>query len=389
MKKRIVLILFFLLQNAFTEDSLTQEIEENRKKLQDLKQEIRRLQKSINASQTKEVSILEQVKLIDKEMSVLGKAKQLLSIEITLLTRKVSNTRQALQKTETRLKKYKKEAAERMVHNYKNGKVRNLELLIDSDSFNQALVRYKYLQLFAEQESQLLQSIRKEVATFKSLEAQLKIDLKNQRTGYQEKEREERNYIAKKAEKESAIRTIHWDRKTKQKLLNDRKESQDELTAIITRLLQEQEQTSGKPAIHISGDPFKKRKGKLHWPVKGKLLHTYGKQKDKKLKTTVNNTGIDIYAQTGTLVRAVYDGRVSLVTYLTGYGNTIIIDHGDGYYTVYAHFEEIQVEDGDLISEGDIIGRVGDSGSLEGPKLHFEIYANDLTVNPQQWLTKI
>jgi septal ring factor EnvC (AmiA/AmiB activator) len=388
MKELTAIIILLLMQNVFSEDDLTREIEENRLKLETVRQEIRSLEKMIAASHTKETSILEQLKLIDKEMSILSKTKRLLQEEITLLTRKVNNTRQALQITESRLKKYKNEAAKRMVHNYKYGKIRNLELLIKSNSFNQALVRYKYLQYFAQQESQLLQSIKIEIENFQALEQQLANDLLNQQAGIRDKEREERNYIARKAEKESAIRNIRWDRTTKTKLLNDRTESQAALTRIIAKLLREQEQKGIKTEIRLSGDPFKKRKGKLRWPVQGKVIHSYGKQKDKILKTTVNNTGIDIQATSGTDVRAVCEGKISLVTYLTGYGNTVIIDHGEGYYTVYAHLDEILVEDNHLINEGKVIGRVGESGSLEGPKLHFEIYANDLTVNPQSWLQK-
>ena len=96
-----------------------------------------------------------------------------------------------------------------------------MELLIKSDSFNQALIRYKYLKLFAKQESQLLQSIQEEIVRYKSLEEQLSTDLKNQKDSYNEKKQEERNYIAKRAEKESTIRAIQWDRTTKKKLLED------------------------------------------------------------------------------------------------------------------------------------------------------------------------
>lgn len=389
MKKLFLIFIIVLANSIYPDNSLNREIEENRIKLEDLRQEIRKLKKSIEASRLKETSILEQVALIDKELSILSKAKQLLDKKIVLLTRKVDDTRQDLHTTEIRLHKYKKEAAERMVQNYKYGKVRNLELLIKSDSFNQALIRYKYLKLFAKQESQLLQSIQEEIVRYKSLEEQLSTDLKNQKDSYNEKKQEERNYIAKRAEKESTIRAIQWDRTTKKKLLEDREKNQAELTRIITELIRQQKNQVGEPVSQFTGDPFKKRKGKLRWPVRGKIMHAYGKQKDKTLKTTVNNTGIDIRAKRDSNVKAVYHGRVSLVTYLPGYGNTIIIDHGDGYYSVYAHLDEIRVEEGRPVNEGDIIGSVGDSGSLEGYKLHFEIYANNLTVNPQHWLEKI
>jgi septal ring factor EnvC (AmiA/AmiB activator) len=383
-----VIVLAILFQGASAGDSITRALEENRQKLETIRNEIRTLKRAIDASKARETSLLEQVKLIDKELANLSKIKQLLRRKINLLTQKTKQTRHALQTTEERLTLLNSEAAKRMIHNYKYGKVRNIELLIQSESFNQALVRYKYLHYFAEQEAQLLQSIKQEIEKYRTLEQQLADDLRNQQATFIEKEREERNFIARRAEKESIIRSIKWDRTTKNKLLSERTKNQEAIMRIIADLIQKQKEMGEEAAIPLIGEPFQKRKGKLPWPVKGNLLHTYGKQKDKTLKTTVNNTGIDIIAKSGTDVTAVYNGRISLVTYLSGYGNTIIMDHGEGYYTVYAHLDEIFVEEGQLIDENQVIGTVGESGSLEGPKLHFEIYMNNLTENPQKWLTR-
>ncbi len=88
----------------------------------------------------------------------------------------------------------------------------------------------------------------------------------------------------------------------------------------------------------------------------------------------------------GTNVRAIFTGIVSMITYLSGFGNTIIVDHGDGYYSVYSHLEDVLVEVDQLVEMGNIIGSVGDSGSLEGAKLHFALFSNQQTENPQTWL---
>ena len=116
------------------------------------------------------------------------------------------------------------------------------------------------------------------------------------------------------------------------------------------------------------------------------MIRKYGKVHDKNLNTWIKNTGIDIKAREGAKVRAIYPGIVSMITYLPGYGNTIILDHHEGYYSVYAHLEDIYVERDELVDGNQLIGIVGDSGSLEGPKLHFEIYANQKTENPLLWL---
>ena len=85
-------------------------------------------------------------------------------------------------------------------------------------------------------------------------------------------------------------------------------------------------------------------------------------------------------------VKAVFIGLVSTITYLSGFGNTVILDHGEGYYTVYSHLDEFFVEPDELVNAGHVIGLAGDSGSLEGVKLHFAVFANQKTENPQSWL---
>jgi murein DD-endopeptidase MepM/ murein hydrolase activator NlpD len=131
---------------------------------------------------------------------------------------------------------------------------------------------------------------------------------------------------------------------------------------------------------------FRKAKGKLPWPVKGSVLHKYGKQRDPVLKTTIKNDGIDIKAKSGTKVKAVFTAIVSMVTNLSGLGNTIILDHGSGYYTVYSHLDDIFVEIDELVETSKVIASVGNSGSLEGSKLHFAVFVNQRTENPQSWL---
>ena len=147
-----------------------------------------------------------------------------------------------------------------------------------------------------------------------------------------------------------------------------------------------EDQGDTSPQYTLDSKDFQKNKGKLPWPIKGKIIHKYGKQRDTQLKTTINNTGIDIRARQGEKVSAVFTGVVTMITYLSGFGNTIILNHGDGYYSVYSHLDEVLVELDDLIGTAEVIGLAGDSGSLEGSKLHFALFADQRTQNPQRWL---
>jgi septal ring factor EnvC (AmiA/AmiB activator) len=99
-------------------------------------------------------------------------------------------------------------------------------------------------------------------------------------------------------------------------------------------------------------------------------------------------SGIDIQAEKGAPVHAVCSGQVIYSSWFKGYGNMIIIDHGDHYYTLYAHLEELFKTNGDIVQAGEVIATVGDSGSMSGPGLHFEVRHHGKPVDPEKWLKK-
>ena len=128
---------------------------------------------------------------------------------------------------------------------------------------------------------------------------------------------------------------------------------------------------------------FNMMKGKLPWPIDGKIISKFGNKKNEKLKTITENLGIDIKTSSTTKVVAVLDGVVSTITYIRGYGNIIILDHGDGFNTVYSNINNILINENDYIKAGQNIARVNDSMIL-----HFEIWGNQKKMNPESWLIK-
>lgn len=134
--------------------------------------------------------------------------------------------------------------------------------------------------------------------------------------------------------------------------------------------------------------PFEALKGLLMMPVKGNIISFFGQYKDRILKVNHFQSGIDIKADRGEPIRAVYSGRTLFSSWFKGFGNMIIIDHGDHYYTVYAHLEEQFKSKGDPVETGEVIATVGDTGSLTGTGLHFEIRHHGKPLNPLGWIKK-
>ena len=134
--------------------------------------------------------------------------------------------------------------------------------------------------------------------------------------------------------------------------------------------------------------PFETLKGLLQTPVPGKITAFYGLNKDGMLKSPNIRNGIDIEAEPGEPIRAVYDGTTIYADWFKGYGNMIIIDHGNNYCSIYAHAEELFKAKGDPVETDEVIGTVGETGSLAGTKLYFEIRHHGKPIDPLAWLKR-
>ena len=138
----------------------------------------------------------------------------------------------------------------------------------------------------------------------------------------------------------------------------------------------------------VAEKPFAALKGLLMMPVKGKIVSFFGHYKDRRFNVTQFQSGINIRADRGEPIRAVYSGQTLFSSWFKGFGNMIIIDHGDHYYTVYAHLEEQFKSKGDPVEAGEVIATVGDTGSLTGAGLHFEVRHHGKPMNPLGWIKK-
>jgi septal ring factor EnvC (AmiA/AmiB activator) len=140
------------------------------------------------------------------------------------------------------------------------------------------------------------------------------------------------------------------------------------------------------PGDAPSGAGFASLRGRLTWPADGRVVAEYGPQVNPRFGTKTFRNGIDIEANEGSNIAAVFPGHVVYTGWFRGYGNLIIVDHGGEYYTVYAHAADIRVTEGDEVKQGQIIGTVGDTGSLQGPRLYFEVRHEGKPQDPAQWL---
>jgi septal ring factor EnvC (AmiA/AmiB activator) len=195
--------------------------------------------------------------------------------------------------------------------------------------------------------------------------------------------------------KQAQLENIQKDQKKRKDMLSRVRLQKKAQQQSITDLLATQKKISGiledlsikkKSLKNEQMTGFARLKGNLSWPAEGKIVQGFGKVVDKRYSTAVFNAGIDIAVGAGTAVKATLIGEVAYISWLRGYGSFIIVDHGDSYYSLYAHLEEIEVEVGQQVTAGENLGTVGDSGTLSGPQLHFELRRGQEQLDPSEWL---
>jgi septal ring factor EnvC (AmiA/AmiB activator) len=182
---------------------------------------------------------------------------------------------------------------------------------------------------------------------------------------------------------------VREDRAYHDRMVGELTEASRRLEAFIRDLAAKQRRAAKGPP-RLPGDAprtgFGALQGRLPWPTDGRLVNGFGAQVHPRFGTRTFRNGVDIEAPEGTGIAAVYGGHVVYTGWFKGYGNLIILDHGNDYYTLYAHIAEIGVKEGEDVRQGQRIGTVGDTGSLEGARLYFEVRYQGRALDPADWL---
>ena len=142
------------------------------------------------------------------------------------------------------------------------------------------------------------------------------------------------------------------------------------------------------PSAPSTGVGLDALRGRLDWPVRGQVVAPFGKFKHPEFAAEIVRKGVDIEAPLGEGIQAIERGRVVYADRFSGYGRMVIVDHGERYYTIYGHLSEIIKKMGDEVRRGEVLGRVGDSDSVEGAKLYFELRKDGRSLDPIPWFKR-
>ncbi|HPG40076.1 MAG TPA: peptidoglycan DD-metalloendopeptidase family protein [bacterium] len=371
-----------------------QEIGKQREELKRLREQIDKYEQEIVQKKAKEANTLELITSLDREIDVMHSFIGDLNSDIRSRERQISTRQKEIEQISGEQEKLADLIRKRMVNYYKHGRRHSFDLLLSSKSFNQVGVWLKFQKLITENDMRSYQTLinnKKRIIQGQQL-LQAEIYAKEQNLSEHHKEA---SRLKNSREKRTQILdTIRSDTRLLDKQLQELKQSQDHIKNLISKSEEERITRSvrntapepGKNTALPAGARFIDLKGKMPWPTQGKITSHFGRQRHPVLKTVTDNLGIEIKAPLGTPVTAVNAGQIQAITWQRGLGNIVIISHDDGYYTVYTHLAEINVDPLQDVQRGQVIGTVGDTGSMNGPVLHFQIWKNTQNLNPEEWI---
>ncbi len=265
---------------------------------------------------------------------------------------------------------------------YKFGRGEMMEVVLMSKTFADLAKRIYYLSVVADHDREIMSVFERRVETRRVLREHIEAKKARIEGVEREVQGETRNLELKREERDALVRQLKEKRYYYENLANKLEEASDNLEALLGRLEERRED------VRYAGTAFGGRMGKLMWPCEGEVVSGFGVETHPRFGTIIRNNGINIRALPGSKVRTVATGTVSFAGALSGFGNGIVISHGDGFYTLYGHLESLLVGAGYDVNEGDAIGFIGETSTPEGAVLHFEIRQGKEPLDPARWLLR-
>ncbi len=377
-------------------EALRREIQESQLRLEQVREERARLQRDMDGLRSRLQNVSGELENIERQLSASRSVAAEINFQIDLSTAQVQRTTADLLRTREQLSERQAILNRRLRDIYKGGPLHASRVLLGAQSFSNLLNRIRYLQTIASYDRILLDNVR-------DLERELAEQSRDLQAGLSELGRlrdARQGELAELRQIESEHQRTLQQFRTQERQSITRLDQLDadeaQLAALLAtldqqRLVEERRRTiEGGPTL--GGATLTTADiGLLDWPVLGDIAYPFGVER-RANGTVLRWNGIGIRAPVGTPVGAVRAGTVLLAGPLEGYGPSVILSHGGGFYTLYLYLEEIGVVEGRDVDAGQVVGTVGGQGTPEGPRLEFQIRApvgggtQQQPLDPMRWL---
>lgn len=390
--------------------------QESQQQLEELRRNISQLQQKIGSFEKSESSELERLRALDEQIDLLSRLAGKLRRQEAAKRAEADETARGLRQTQGELQRLQSLGAQRAVFFYKYGRMKDLEMLLSARSLNQMVLWAEYQRRLLANDRRVLAGMKVKQERIQAQSDQLASELAAHEKMLAEKLKEEGALKQRRQQREALLKKLQKDKAYHQMQLAEQQAAAERIAKLIAAaeaMLQQQqqqqqqaleqqqqvkEQPPGRSPVDLTppmantyDGPFASRKGRLPKPVNGQIVGHYGSFRHPVLKTITTNLGVDIAAEPGASVRSVAGGKVITITWQRGYGNLMIINHADGYYTVYTRLSEILVGMNETVAAGQVIGRVAEPTAGQQASVHFQIWqrtkeARSQDLNPEEWL---
>ena len=352
-------------------------LKDEQAELKILRRKIAQQENAISKVGKKESAVLKNLRKIGSQLKLKKRELEIYKWNFKNNQKKIFSLEPRLKKAEQKIKSHEKILGLRLRSIYKERPMFPLRVAFSSNNVTDLMQRLKYMDLIVQQDSQMLQDyltkleqIKQDKSSLYTVRAKL-VSLKKNTVSKKreiEKTKKEKSVYLKKIKRKKNLSV-----KVKKELLA----ASNNLNSLIDKLLMK--------LVSGEGLDISDKKGRLKLPLKGRILNKFGRKRVKEYESYIVYNGINVRAKRGTPVQAVFDGKVLYTGELEGYGNLVIVGHGKEYHSLYGHLDSIKVAANKVVKTGEVIALSGDSGSLEGETLYFELRKNGKPIEPVRW----
>jgi murein hydrolase activator len=365
---------------------MRQDLRQEQKGLKEMREQIHQTEQNVRQQRRQERSILREIQQVGQKIEEAEALHEEQQENLRLVRTAIANLQFRLQQNETDLVRLRDLLAVRLRLLYRERQVGFWRTLVTASSVSQGLMRAKCFHVLAAQNGDLIRQLLRRRDQMQAQHAELG-QREDQATELEQSALHTVNKIkTHRASREKILRSVRQERSEQEQALRELNQASQRLTQLITELEQRTRRLSRR--LVQAGRQFAQQRQALPWPTRGRVITRFGRTKHPRFNTYILHKGIDIAGAMGQNVTSVAQGEVLFAEWFEGYGRMVILDHGAGYNSVYAHLQKILVSEGQAVQSGQVIGELGDSGTWKGPALYFEIRRRGEALNPLDWLER-
>jgi murein hydrolase activator len=404
----LALCMSFCISNLCYAEKKVDSAKEN---LKDVHQKIENLKKELDASQDAHKDATDELKASETAISLAKKKLHQINIEQQAHDAELKKLKNQSQELNTQLASQQNQLSQQLYQQYLHNNQSYTQLVLENKDPNSITRDLKYYSYIAKARGEVITEMQANLDKIQALNEETATTLKQIAELKKKQEEEKQTFEQQKAVKAKIVSSLSKKIAVQSKEIQKLKRDEKDLSNLVKKLAQiaaqakknkekklkqkksvvKQSDTDQKtiiakneqlPSDDFSGVNFSKLKGKLRLPVKGELINRFGNQR---ADTGVDWKGLFIKANEGNEVRSVAAGSVVFADWMRGFGNLIIIDHGNGYMSLYGNNQALLKEVGDVIKGGDVIASVGNSGGNDTNGVYYELRKNSVPFDPLSW----